>query len=290
VKNTHVRKLHVKPNVQRSTKRGPRNHRDGGRGAQYSPQFVHLYSVCREALRHGDTRLAETLLKSYRDEARRLRGRSGDDKGGGSIDGHLDNRRDQAWRLVLIKKAEEKAIALAKLLSKAGSELAVSVTTQSPTAETVVHARKKRDPLAQMRRNGRQEKAAQEIRHVFECMVRGLFAKIPDLNRVIERRSRPIDPVDLVSEKVAALRTERYLPWVREQQTIVAQIKAPNSPLVADEMTAIQLVIAVLIDLQPIGSLEKLFRLRHGTLGPAFRDSLDAYADVARFSREDLAA
>lgn len=219
-----------------------------------------------------------------------MRGRSGDDEGGGSIDGHLDNRRDRAWRLVLIKKAEEKAIALAKLLSKAGSELAVSVTTQSPTAETVVHARKKRDPLAQMRLNGRQEQAAQEIRHVFECMVRGLFAKIPDLNRVIERRFRPIDPVDLVSEKVAALRTERYLPWVREQQMIVAQIKAPNSPLVADEMTAIQLVIAVLIDLQPIGSLEKLFRLGHGTLGPAFRDSLDAYADVARFSREDLAA
>jgi hypothetical protein len=132
-----------------------------------------------------------------------------------------------------------------------------------------------------MRLSRRQERAAKEIRHVFESLVRGLFAQAPDLNRIVQRRVRPVDPIDLVTEKVAVLRRERYLPWVRRQQTIVARVKASGSELAADELSAIQLVIAVLIDLEPLGALEKRFGVRHGVLGEAFREALDAYADIA---------
>lgn len=248
-----------------------------------NPHFEHLFQVCREAVRRGDTHLAETLLVSYRDEARRLQEPLRRRDQNRHVHGRRTDRRDGAQRHQLIDEAKEKAVRLAKLLSRSLSEPGLVPSSNSSTAQTVVHARRRRDPLANMRLSRCQERAAAEIRHVFESLVRGLFARTADYSRIVERRTRSMDPIDLVTEKVAALRKERYLPWVRRQQTVVARVKVPGIPLASNELSAIQLVIAVLIDLEPLSALEKRFGVKHGTLGEVFRAALDSYADIAGF-------
>ena len=111
----------TRPSPQRSTVR--RRKKDWGHGRP-NPHFEHLYRVCREAVRRGDTRLAETLLISYRDEARRLQGslrlQGGDRQG---CRRPLAERRDGAQRHRLIQEAENKAVRrLANLLSRSMSE------------------------------------------------------------------------------------------------------------------------------------------------------------------------
>ena len=94
-----------------------------------------------------------------------------------------------------------------------------------------------------------------------------------------------MDPVEHLPEHIARLRHERYLPWVETQRQIVARVAVAGSPIAVEELSAVGLVISVLIDGMPVGCLEKRFGVRHGTLSGAFRESLDAYADVVRRTR-----
>ena len=250
-----------------------------GRSGNRNLMFEHLFKVCAEAVRRGDRGPAETLLHSYRGEVERLRcDKAARVKAAGP--GDAAPRRDQDRRARLIAAAEAKAVRIGRLLATAPGGVEVLPTSDPPTAQTTVHARRAGYPLSHMRLSRRQERAANEIRDVFEALVRGMFARGRDLRRVVERPAAPLDPTEFLSERLARLRHDRYLPWVVTQQGIVARVGITGSPLAADQMSAVQLVISVLIDRVPLVSLERRFGVRHGTLGKAFRASPDAYADV----------
>ncbi len=251
------------------------------RDAEEDALFAHLYRVCAEAARRGDLRPAETLLRSYRGAAERMRAEKITRlRAGRRKTDAMRSHRER--RLALIRNAEKKAVRIARLLGRASGGVEDLPTSDLPTAQTVVHARRRRDPLANMRLTRRQEQAAKEIRMVYESLVRALFVRARNLERPAERRVRPMDPVEYLPERIARLRHERYLPWVETQRHVVARVAAADSPIAVEEISAIGLVISVLIDGMPVGCLETRFGVRHGTLSGAFRESLDAYADVVR--------
>lgn len=234
-------------------------------------EFEHLLCVARTALARGDRRPAERLLIAYRDEVRALAGRPG------------THRKTQALRKERLKRARLKSQKIAALLARAPTaDAALLPTSDAPSPYAEVHARRQRDPLANMRLTDTQAVAANEIRDIFEATVRSLMpATLPlDSIRVDGGRARK-DAWLNMPPWVAQRRVAVYLPWVaRYGRAWVARLGTEG--LATDRLSAVDLVLTVLIDRVPFRRLERRFNLRHGVLGRAFRQALDGYAHMAR--------
>ena len=237
-------------------------------------EFEHLLSVARAALARGDRRPAERLLIAYRDEARALAGQPG------------THRRTQALRKERLKRARLKSQKIAALLARAPTgDAALLPTSDTPSPYAEVHARRQRDPLANMKLTDTQADAANEIRDIFEATVRSLMPATlpPDSIRVDGSRARKDAWLNL-PPWVAERRVAVYLPWVgRYGRVCVARLETRG--LETDRLSAVDLVLTVLIDRVPFRRLERRFKLRHGVLGRAFREALDGYAHMARRRR-----
>jgi hypothetical protein len=229
----------------------------GGRAAALGADFRHLFEVAARALRHGDRRPAEVLLRSYRAEAARLAAAG-----------------PQAGLRVV---ARDKARRLARLLGAAPLDVAsLPNPERDPPPAFAAAKRRPRDPLVNMRLSPRQAAAAEEIRAVFEATVRRLMARghAFDNTRVDAGRVAR-DPFDGMPPELARKRRLRYLPWVERSRRALAGGRrgAPGG----DRFTLVDLVLSVLVDRVPIRALERRHGAASGAFSPPFKAALDDY-------------
>lgn len=224
------------------------------------PDFQHLLAVASRALRHGDRRPAEILLKSYREDAERL------------------GRAPPPWpdaRRRLLRAAEEKARRIARLLGRASVDVALLPNPENdPPPAYAALQRRPRDPLVNMRLSGRQAAAAEEIRAVFEATVRRLMARgLSFGNTRVDACVAVRDPFDAMPADLARKRHRRYLPWVERSRRVVAGAGADAR----EPLRLVDLVLSVLIDRASIRALERRHGVASGTLARAFKAALDDY-------------
>lgn len=231
--------------------------------------FAHLYEVAHTALSHGDRRPAEVLWHSYKKEA------VGSPK---DVGGRGDNSRHSR------EIAKKKAQAIARLLAKHRIRVENLPTSDPPTPATAVRARKRRNPLANIKLSDEQARAAEEIKMIYEATVAAVLPGGRPLDFVkVDVSPRVRDLTRGIGERLADIRHRLYLPWCEEYAYVAAEKKVGG--MTADRILASELVLDVLVNERSFGSFERRFGRNHKYFSQVFRTALDGYAKRARAHR-----
>ena len=139
----------------------------------------------------------------------------------------------------------------------------------SPHAE--IKRRRRRDPLANMKLTHHQQWAAEDIRKIYEAIIRSLTARVRPTDGVqVDTSKQPLHPLLMMPEKLFHLRQTRYLPWVTKNRDLVAQRGL-------DRLTKVDLVLWVIVDREPLGEIARRFGKHHKLMARSLRGALDTY-------------